>query len=149
MKRIPLIYSAVVFLLLASTLHAELFNSTVKKLSILGNKENVDNYLIEQSTPQISSNIALSTPTASSYELAIPTVTEPGEAGQELVEYLAQTNIFCFTNDKWICMRREKEGMMLGEEMGVEVSTRPRVVTPPLPPGLSVSHFSRLNIRRS
>ncbi len=137
-----------VLIIQVTTLRAEIFHSTVKNLSILGDKNNVDNYLLKLSTTSQSASVSVSTSTVNSYDLSIPTVTEPGEAGEELVQYLAGTNIFCFTNDKWICMRRQNEGYVTETEKEVVGSSVTRRTPVPLPPGLSVElpYESQLSI---
>ena len=148
MKRILFVCSAFIVLILqTSALSAEIFQSTVKKLSILGDKKNIENYLIKQTTSPVPST-AVSTTTITSYNISIPTVTEQGEAGQELVKFLAEKNIFCFTNDQWICMRRQNEGYVSEAEQEVGVSTITRHAPLPLPPGLSVElpYQSQLSI---
>lgn len=148
MKRILLLcgISIGILFLQSSYLPAETFNSTRKHLSILGSKTNIDNYIVQLSSPSETRKPAAE-PQLKQVEAVVPPVTEQAQAGQELLDYLSGTDIFCFTNDKWICMRREKEGFA-SKEGGVAVSTMPRAAPPPLPPGLSVElpYESQLSI---
>jgi len=149
MKRALFLCSITILLVFqTSALRAEIFKSTVKHLSILGDKKNVDNYLVNRSTAAPPATVEVSTLTAGSYNVMIPTVTEQGKAGDELIKYLTEKNVFCFTNDQWLCMRRQKEGYATGNEKEVVVSTITRRASLPLPPGLSIElpYESQLSI---
>lgn len=83
---------------------------------------------------------------------ALPSMTSPEIAGAEFMAYVENTKFFKYSSQRWLKMRRGKEGDVIEDTTSaVDLSTgvaKKRAAPEPLPPGLSVElpYESQLSI---
>ncbi|MHB9154917.1 MAG: hypothetical protein ACYC5N_04390, partial [Endomicrobiales bacterium] len=106
----------------------------------------------ETTVPSLS---ALTAPTTgAAYDLLLPSETAQGIAGAEFLDFLSSRQFLHYSKDRWLKMRREKEGYQLPEEKwekdqgtgGTAVAAEQGAA--PLPPGIAVDlpYESQLSI---
>jgi hypothetical protein len=157
MKRFRL-FSVILFIvfLKISPVFPQEFNLKNRSFSILGPDRDAIYSIFSPTattTTVTSSTQAAITSNHVSAEVSkeIPMNYAPKKAGAELLGYLAEKDLFKFTKEKWIKMRRVEQGEEAPSGQAVSVSSAAKpsgVTTPPLPPGISVElpYESQLSI---